>query len=711
MYNTKFNYFLLLSLTLFIFLNSCKKENKNEWDAEYLAPLAKTTLSIANLVNDSLATVNPDNSVNLRISNTIYELNLADQFIQIPDTQIRQKITIDSLILPVTGIDYKSTLGALADQLIINGDPTQQFLGNFLKGNHGNTANVPPLNGFSAPPFVFDGSTYFQTLEIEKGKLDFFFINHLPVPITNVVYEIRNQGSPTAILTDNIPLIPPYDSVYKFYLLDGKTVNSNLEFTVSNFNSPGSSGVPVLIDTNDYIRVKGRIFDIRAKRAIARFPAQDLISSAQEITQTIADRKFTFVECKTGQLDVEFKSSIQEKIRLTYQLKGAYNKFGRGINAVTDIFPALPGQTQTVRQSYDLSGYSIALTGTDGSKFNTYTQIIIARIDSSGILREITSSDSVEISYTLRNIRPNYIKGYAGRDTIKFNGSSPFDVARIFSNSAPNAIDFQEAKLSIGIENGLGLEANAKINFLKGTNIGGNQITLTDFSPTPVIGNLLTVLRARDFPLRPTSQRFEVNSSSSNVKDFITNLPNKIDYDVEIKTNPRGNLQTYDNFAYSDSRLKVNLDLTIPLKVKANNLVLLDTFDFKLGNTPQELDNIKDGQLFLITYNKFPMKANIDLIVYDENWNVVDTLLKDYALEPADVDANCKAQIAKKNVVPIPMPTDRVRKIYPARFGIVNARFNTQSGNGNCNNQFFTIYYDYYLDTKITAQFTYRQKL
>jgi hypothetical protein len=696
---------------LLLLIGSCKKERKNEWDAEYLAPLAKATLTMADLVNDSLASVNPDNSLNLQIANTIYELDLASLLIQIPDTQIGQKINVDSLTLPQTYINYVSTMGAIAAQLKLSTDAGQQFLGSYLLGNHGNTANIPALNGFSTQPFVFDGSTYFQELEIASGSLDFWFVNHLPVPITNVAFEIRNQSSGNLIVSDNIPYIAAYDSAYRFYDLSGKTVDGNLLFSVTNFNSPGSNGVPVLIDTNDFIRIYGRIFDIKAKRAIARFPAQDLISSNEEVTQIIGERKFTYVQCETGQLEVNFKSSIQENVKLTYILKGAYDPNGNGIKAITNIPAAPAGQTQQVTQTYDLSGYSINLTGVDGTKFNTYTQLVIARIDSTGILREITSDDSVFIQYKIKNIKPKYIKGYAGRDTFNFSGSSPFDVTKLFSGNLPNAIDFQRAKLSVSIENGLGIDGIGKINFLSGTNQNGNQVNLIDNSASPIIGTNLTIDRAKDFPLRPAYQEFQVNSTNSNVKDFITNLPNKIDYDVQIKTNFLGNRQTYNDFAYLDSKLKVNINLTIPLDIKANNFNLRDTIDFKLGNTPNELDNIKDGTLFLITNNKFPLEAKINLIAYDANYQSLDTLLQNYELVPADVDQSCKAQIAKKNIMPIPMPTDRVRKLYTAQKLILTATFNTKSNNGNCSGQYFTIYYDYYLDAKVTAQFTYRQKL
>ncbi len=700
----------IAALIVLLLFAGCKKDSKTEWDSELLAPIARTSLSIENLVRDSLAKVNGDDYVTLVYNATIYELNLADQLIKIPDTSIFQKITVDSLLLPQTYIDYVSTLGALATNLKLSADPAQKFLGSYIINNHGNVTTIAALNGFTTSPFSFDGSNYFQTLELSQGNLDFWLINHLPIPITNITFEIRNAVSNTLILTDNIPYIPAYDSIYKVYDLSGKTIDGSLNFQITNFNSPGSTG-PVLIDTNDYIRLKGRIFNIKAKRAIACFPSQDLISTDQEITQSIGERKFTYVDCKSGELEVDISSSIQEKLRLTYKLKGAYNIFGRGIQAISDIPPALNGVPQTITQTYDLSGFAINLTGSDGSKFNTYTQIILAHIDSTGILREITSDDSLFIIYKLKNIKPNYIKGYAGRDTILFAGSSPFSFSNLFSGNAPNALDFKTVDVSLEVDNGLGVDGNIRINSLSSTNANGNKVTLFDNSPNSILGKTLNINRATDFPLIPAKQEFSINSTSSNIKDFLINLPNQVDYDIEIKTNPGGNKFTYDDFAYLDSKLKVNLNLSIPLDVKADNLKLRDTFDFKLGNSPKEIDNINDGILYLITYNKFPMQAKLNLIAYDSLGNVLDTLLNNIYVPAAETDQNCRANTAKKSVIPINLPTERIKNLFNVRKAVLTATFDTKTNNPVCDGNYYKIYFDYKLDAKITAHFNYRLKL
>lgn len=703
-------------IVLLIGFSGCKKDQKTEWDTELLTPIASTSLSIENLIRDSLAKANTDNTVNLTYRSTIYELNLADQLIKIPDTSITSNMNVSSLAFSAVKFFYNASLGTIANTLKQSTDVSQQFIGNYIISNQGKLATIAPINGLAAAPFLFDGSSYFQSLELEQGKLRFWVVNHLPIAITDVHYEVRNSLSNSLVLSGTVPnhapfVINPYDSTFVEEDLAGKTLEGSLKFQITSFNSPGSNGVPVLIDTNDYIGINAAIADIVAKRAIARFPSQDLISSDQEITQTLGERKFTYLDCKSGQLGVDIRSSIQEKLKITYRLKGAYNKSGKVIEDISVVPPSVGGVLSTISKDFDLSGFSIGLTGSKGNNFNTYTQVVVAHIDSSGILREITSSDSLYFTYRLKNIKPNYIKGYAGRDTILFQGNCPFSFSNLFAGNAPNALDFENVSLALNIENGLGVDGIVKVNSLSGANANGNVVTLQDNSATPVIGQPLTINRAQDFPLRPAKHDFQINSATSNIKNFLTNLPSSISYDVQIRTNPSGNQQTYDDFAYLDSRLKVNLDLNIPLSLKANNLTLRDTFAFKLGNSPKEIDNINNGTLYLITYNKFPLKGDVTLVVYDSLNNPVDTLLNRYALVPGDVDVNCRVNEAKKNIFSIPVSSARIHKLYTGYKAVLTAVFNTQTNSGTCNGQYYKIYSDYKLDAKITAQFNYKVKL
>ena len=91
---------IALFIASFLLITSCRKDSSTNWNTDIVAPLATTNLTIANLVKDSVLKTNSDSSVSIVYQNSVYTLNLAEQYVHIPDTSIGQKYTIDSLSLP-----------------------------------------------------------------------------------------------------------------------------------------------------------------------------------------------------------------------------------------------------------------------------------------------------------------------------------------------------------------------------------------------------------------------------------------------------------------------------------------------------------------------------------------------------------------------------------------------------------------------------------
>jgi len=85
------NFFLLL--TAYCLLPSCKQDAGNaEWNIDVLAPVLKTTLTLNNLVEDSLIVANPDQSLKLVYNRSLYDLPV-DSILNIPDTVITNPVT------------------------------------------------------------------------------------------------------------------------------------------------------------------------------------------------------------------------------------------------------------------------------------------------------------------------------------------------------------------------------------------------------------------------------------------------------------------------------------------------------------------------------------------------------------------------------------------------------------------------------------------
>jgi hypothetical protein len=706
---TTFKFSFIIAVLLLLFA-SCRRDSQTNWNVGVLAPLATTYLTINNLVKDSFLKTNPDSTVSIVYQNNVYSLNLLEQYIHIPDTSIGQTYHVDSLALPHNTLTYSVSLGAMASNLATSSSFSNELIGNYILNKNGTQDTIPAISNLPLSSFNFSAASYFQTITLARGYFEMNIYNYLPIPIQNLSYNIIDSGTSTVLISDNIPLINPGANAYRLYDLAGKTVKSALSLVVTNFSTPGTSGNLVTIDTSSSIKIIADLGDIRASSAIAIFPSEDIISNYQDITQNLGSRLFTFVDCNQGQLKVEISSSVHQPLRLTYTLVGAYDKYGHPLTAVSNIAAAQNSVPANISQTYDLSGFAINLTGPYGTQFNTYTQIVVAHIDSTGIETEISNTDSIFIKYTLQNIKPNYVKGYAGRDTINYTGTTPFSFANLFSSSAPNALQFSKASISVSIENGIGVDGNVIINSLSSVNANGHTVSLVDNSSSPVIGRQLYIGRATDFPLTPSYSTYNINSSTSNINAFINNLPSSIAYNVQIKTNPYGNTGTYNQFAYLTSGLNVNLNVNIPLSLIANNLILRDSFNFSLGYSQKDVANILNGTLHVIVNNKFPLQSNITLIAYDSAWNMLDTLLSNAQVTAAPLNSSCRATQSVKSILNVPASAQVIDKMRAAKHAIMTVVFNTKASNATCNGQFLNIYSDYNIDATITGDFNYKVK-
>lgn len=694
-------FILLLSVfTLVLFLSSCKKEGES-YRTENLIPLLKANLNLDDLSQDSMfSSSSNDSLVHLVYDAEIYNYNLADELVEIPDTFLSKKFTLDSVRFPNQRFIYQVSLGNIAQQMISSGDPTNAIVGNILIQAHGNTGTIPAVNDLASINDVLPTSAYFDRLVLSRGELQIWLINNFPVEIQNIGFVARDQVSNNVIFSDTIPSAPAGDSIFKIYNLAGKTLEGDLDFEISGISTPGSSG-PVLIDTSDYIRMEAFMTNLRANEATAVFPNAELVAIQEEVTTDLGGPLLSYIEAEEGRLHVFITSSIDEASFLTYTLDGAFDKNGNPLSVTRRVPAAPPGGVSTIDEYFDISGAAISLTGENGNKFNTYTQTISARIDSSGLTRTITGDDSLVIRYELIDIKPGYLKGYAGNQQISIGPEqSDFD---FFENMGDGQLSFETVNLDFVIENYLGVGGTVSINRIEGFN-GGQSVVLT----SPTFANDFNVSSATEFPLTASTTRIPLTSANSNIDDLINLRPKTLEYEIDLNINPGGNDGRYQDFAYFDKGLEVRLDMDMPLSIKASDLVLTDTLDFDLEQTVEDLSAVDSGALYLIAYNGYPIEGELELIVLDENRLPLDTLIAQSTLAPGPVNANCKVYEQARTKITTKVDKDRLNRMKLAKFAVVKADFSTSATEPSCQSQYLKIYKEYELEVKLTARFTYR---
>lgn len=108
---------LLFLLFIGLAFASCKKRDKAVWDTDWQVPLVHDSLTMSDLVADSLLTVVSGNYV-LDINSSLFEFRLSD-FVALPDTSVRNTF---NMALNITAVPGTSFVNNVEEHVIDVGD-------------------------------------------------------------------------------------------------------------------------------------------------------------------------------------------------------------------------------------------------------------------------------------------------------------------------------------------------------------------------------------------------------------------------------------------------------------------------------------------------------------------------------------------------------------------------------------------------------------
>jgi len=182
---------IILIIILVASLSSCHKDpGKASWDVSVMAPLINTTLTLNNLLTDSLIQVNPDTSLKIVYNNTLYSVSV-DSLVNIPNTISQQafssNFTLDSvlpdspILINDTDKNHLSLGDAQVTEIIVKSGFVNITINNSLNDKILCTYQIPyaTLDGvpFSVTDYVPAGtvsapSSYTVKVDISGYKLN-----------------------------------------------------------------------------------------------------------------------------------------------------------------------------------------------------------------------------------------------------------------------------------------------------------------------------------------------------------------------------------------------------------------------------------------------------------------------------------------------------------------------------------------------------------
>ncbi len=570
-------------------------------------PLIRSELSLEKALSGR---VHPDSSGMLILSmeKTVYRMTL-DEFWHFPDTSFEKNVSLKTLTLGTRSVTYQMTLGQIARGL---GTAGQTIL-----LAHGSPAFIPPFSDVSADPSEIDITAMFEQATFISGKLHINLFNGLPIDLQNVIFELRNKNLGTTVIRDTISYLAKNSTFVDSYDLSGKTVEGKLLFELLSMSSPGSGGL-VVIDTNDAVTLNLQGRNMYVQEAVAVFPSQKMVNDSLDVYYHLDPLRLVYAEVKSGNLDVTAVHTMPDSMFFHLSLPGVTDGTGRPLAVDWALRPSPTGDSVRRYENYALNGYAIDFTGRDHDTFNSFYQITVLSFDSTGRKVHLSLQDSIYLRYRLLSMRPRYARGYLGKDTTAAAGTALLPWMRdLFS---AGAVRFDEVEAALVLENTFGFDADVVVQSISGYNSYTKRYAVLS---APLLGRRYHLPAAADAPLTPAVLAIPVSSTSSNLVDFLANMPDRIEVTGTVFRNPSGDPARLTDFFYDTSALAVKVRIEAPLRLSVTDVHLQDT----LPLSPLDMGDADSVRLFWRYFNEYPIAWDVQIYAYDSTvGEVVDSL-------------------------------------------------------------------------------------
>ncbi|MFL5762878.1 MAG: hypothetical protein ACJ77K_02980 [Bacteroidia bacterium] len=421
--------------------------------------------------------------------------------------------------------------------------------------------------------------------------------------------------------------------------------------------------------------------------------------SSSSTTYNLNGIELRKVIIKSGTVNFKVKSKIREVTTYVYSIPGA--TLGGVPFSKNIIVPArTAGGPGMYNQTFDLSGYTFDLTGPTGSEVNTiYTNLSAMVSTSAPDTVLVNPADSLVIDNTFSSIVPYYALGYFGSNTYNFGPS--FSNFSLFDRIVDGTIQLEDVNFNFNITNPIGMDTRIYVNSISSVNTRtGSTINLSN----SLVGSPININRAAESAgmVYPTYANFPLTTSNSNIKPMIENLPDKFGYNIQVITNPLGNVSGSNDFIYSDKLLKASLDMEIPLSLVANDLTLADTLAMNISHGDQS-DAIHNGTITLFADNGFPFDAKVQMYLLNSSNVAMDSIFG-YAntIVEAPINSSFRVIAKKRTKITIPVSESRMDLLYDTKKIAIKVIFNTSA-----QPNYVKIYSDYSIDLKLVGDFNY----
>ena len=424
---------------------------------------------------------------------------------------------------------------------------------------------------------------------------------------------------------------------------------------------------------------------------ISLTPGFQFISDPSENSFNLNDAKIEYMEIQSGEMAYRIESEVAERTYYTYTIFKTKDQYGNVFKKTVSVPAGSRTTPAVVTGTFKLDGYSFDLTGTSGTKFNTFESEVLVNTDPAGGNVTVSNLDTVRIENKLLSLTPKYVRGYLGQ--TYFSEGPTANKFSVFEQIKGGTLDIDSIDIFTELKNYVGAEAQFKLNQLVSRNsVTGTTVPLVHSS----VGNWLNLNRGMDNSgnVNPGITRINYTKANSNIDLLIENLADEMTTQIEAQLNPLGNISSGNDFLYFDKILEADFHIKLPLKFIANDL----KFQQKLNlNINKENNPVYDAIVNIYAKNAFPFDAEVQLYLLNTSGNIVDSVMVTGMINSAITDASNVVVSPVNSVLKAIIPKEKMEIVNKNSEVILQIIFNTNSSPHT------TIYRDNYLDLKLVT--------
>ena len=598
MNNNQINFrrFLVLFLSvLFLTSNfSCKKDfskiSTSDWKPGVAAPFIQTTIVLSNLFkDDSNLVTQPDSTlVYFYAQDSVFSIS-ADTILDLEkEITEEQMFSLGELYMPSFGFETDFTMNDLLPYL-------EQDVQDSLLKYDGSVNYFPPFQLLEAVTIEAEAVEDFVELSFSDGKIFIEIKNNLPVVIENIEFDVLDLGNNYIIKHISIDALDADGQHLDSTDIAGLTLSNQFGFLLYSVESQGSFPEMVNIDLS-----KGMLFGMQANNlkivgGRAKIVEQIMYAKTEMIDFNLSPEQLHHILFSDGIFSYQLQSQLNVGVNVTLQLPTA------------EIDNEIPSQQfileagGNVNQQWDIAGMSTDLTTDPEQVYNRMPISIEILILPTDYIVEFDSADKVSGVFSMEDLNLQFADGYLGKQEITISQDT-FDLNFDFMERLEGELILEDPSMTIDYTNGLGVPFRIATEFL-GINTTTGEVHYLDYDSVDIA-----------IPPEPGVQiedEIIIDNSNSSIVDFLAIRPNQIIYYGGGLTNPEG----YGlNFIDDQAKLVGNVELKIPLILRADHLSFSDTLGF--SGTSEEFP-VQEGLIQLNVLNGFPFDLTLSMLLTD----------------------------------------------------------------------------------------------